>query len=316
MTLQSFIHYKKYLKYRYCFAKFFSDIIKKLKLYSLSIKLNNFFHEGIQLYLQDRYLTVLRKAEEDVKSITLEETKYDNSIFVCWLQGIESAPNIVKACYNQLKENANGRNIVLITEENLTTIIKFPEYIIKKFREGKITKTHLTDLIRMQLIYEFGGAWIDSTIYTTMPLHNKIFESDFFTIKRNNSSPFYVPKGKWTAYFLASKKGCPFGYIAKTILWEYWKNNSELIDYFLIDHIINFCYENSSICRYLIDSVPINNTKCDFFKGKYNNKYDENQWSKIKQETTIFKLSYKEAIKTNLSETYYDKLFNSKNWKN
>ena len=86
---------------------------------------------------------------------------------------------------------------------------------------------------------------------------------------------------------------------------EYWKENNQLIDYFLFDHTIKFCYEHSSIVKNLIDSVPYNNPDCDFFKEKYNQEINLTEWNSVTKNTSLFKLSYKENIDPSLNNTYY-----------
>lgn len=304
MTLKNYRHYRKYLERKYCLAKFFSDITRKIHLKNVSISLNDYFHNGIQVYLK-RYLNILHTSEKDAFPFNDMKTPYDDSIFVCWLQGIESAPDLVKSCFKQLQNHSNGRKIVLLTEKNAFEICPLPKYMVEKYNSGLITKNMLANLLRLIAIYKYGGLWIDATIITTAKLDARIFSSDFYTIKKTKSSPYYIPRGLWTTFFLASKKGCKLPYIVCQIMLEYWKEHNQLIDYFLFDHTIKFCYDNSSIVRELIDSVPYNNPDCDFFKGKYNQKFNQTEWDSVTKDTSLFKLSYKENINSSLNNTYY-----------
>ena len=104
---------------------------------------------------------------------------------------------------------------------------------------------------------------------------------------------------------MAGKKGCPYGHIVRSVLFEYWKEHDELIDYFMYDQIINLCYENSDVVKQLIDSVPQNNPNVDFFKNRYNESFDKEEWEKVTKSTSVFKLSYKEQIDETKMNTYY-----------
>ncbi len=305
MNIKSFKHYHKYLDFKYCLAKFFSDILKDLHLKNLSVLLNNIFQTGLQKYLQLRYIPIIRQAEDEIKTNTISKSEFDGNIFVCWFQGMQNAPELVRQCYENLKKNANGHKITLLTNENVFEIVKLPDHVLKKYQEGKITKTHITNLIRTSLLYLYGDLWIDSTILATRSLSEKIFSLPFYTIKKQSCSPYYIPNGKWTSYFMAGKKGCQFGHVVRSVLFAYWKDHDELIDYFMYDHIINMCYDNSSIVRELIDAVPYNNPGCDFFKGKYNQKLNQSEWDSVTKDTSLFKLSYKENIDSSLNNTYY-----------
>ena len=40
-------------------------------------------------------------------------------VWVCWFQGIDNAPDLVKKCYESLKNNLRDKEIILITSENM-----------------------------------------------------------------------------------------------------------------------------------------------------------------------------------------------------
>lgn len=41
----------------------------------------------------------------DEQYLEQAESKMSNKVWVCWFQGIENAPNLVKKCYKSLQEN-------------------------------------------------------------------------------------------------------------------------------------------------------------------------------------------------------------------
>ena len=100
-----------------------------------------------------------------------EPVKDDCPIFVCWLQGEEAMPPVVKACYASIKHFAQNHPVVLITSENLSQWVAIPDHILRKVGEGKITLTHFSDIIRANLIAKYNAIWLDATIYLTAPLN-------------------------------------------------------------------------------------------------------------------------------------------------
>ena len=56
-------------------------------------------------------------------------------VWVCWWQGVEKMPDVVKACYNRVNEvfNTSISEVVLITAENFEKYISVPLYIIEKY---------------------------------------------------------------------------------------------------------------------------------------------------------------------------------------
>ncbi len=60
----------------------------------------------------------------------------DGKIWVCWLQGMEQAPDIVKICYESICRQFSNREVVLITNENYADYITLPHYIVEKCAGG------------------------------------------------------------------------------------------------------------------------------------------------------------------------------------
>lgn len=44
------------------------------------------------------------------------DEKFRDKIWICWWQGLENAPEIVKACVESIRRNAGGYDVVCITE--------------------------------------------------------------------------------------------------------------------------------------------------------------------------------------------------------
>lgn len=85
-------------------------------------------------------------------------------VWSCWLQGWENAPDLAKACLASWKRNLDGVEIVELDEENYTQWVRLPEYIVGKYRKGRIPAAMFSDLLRLELLVEYGGVWIDSTV--------------------------------------------------------------------------------------------------------------------------------------------------------
>lgn len=309
-NLAAYRRYAKFLGARYALVKFLSDFFRKFHFARLSVRLNDRLISGVQAFLKTRYLDTLRQAEAECGrgSPSSLPGEYDGAIWVCWFQGMENAPEIVRKCYAALRRNARGRKIVLITERNMFDFAELPASVIQKYKAGCFAKTHLSDMLRVSLICKYGGVWIDATVFTTRGLDEAVFNSEFYTIRKKPGSPYYIPQGKWTAYFIAGKKGCAVARMAGAVLAAYWKDFDEQIEYFLIDEVIKFCYENSETARRQIDGVPPNNDDCDFFKGRYDEPYDSREWERVSAGTGLFKLSWKVPVDYGAEGTWYSEV--------
>lgn len=119
----------------------------------------------IKQKLQRKYKGVLEQFDREYD----ESVKHEKSdkVWVCWFQGMDRAPHLVRACYRSLRENLPDKEIILITSENMSDYVTFPDYIIEKWEKGQITHTHMTDLLRLELLIQYGGTWVDATVLCT-----------------------------------------------------------------------------------------------------------------------------------------------------
>lgn len=212
-------------------------------------------HYYIEKYLTDKYGYVLKK--ECVKPKSIDNR---NIIWIFWWQGIENMPITVKKCYQSVLKNSNSTTVILITKNNYTKYIKMPEYIIEKFNNGNITITHFSDILRMYLLYNYGGAWLDATIFVSRPIDLSLFNNSIYTAKiRKILNYDNVSLSRWTGFFMFGKAGHPLFFYALSFFYEYWKYENHIIDYFLIDYIIDIICNKVAIVDNDFKNLEYNN---------------------------------------------------------
>lgn len=94
------------------------------------------------------------------EKLTFPETQVDEPIWLFWNTGLEQAPEIVKTCYQSIKKYA-GRQVVLLTENNVQNYINMPDYLNEKLKSGVLPLAIYTDLMRVALLEHYGGTWMD-----------------------------------------------------------------------------------------------------------------------------------------------------------
>ena len=65
------------------------------------------------------------------KTLTNGGFEYKKNIWICWWQGEEQAPELVKKCIQSIRKNAYHYNVVIITEENYRNYVSFPEWTVR-----------------------------------------------------------------------------------------------------------------------------------------------------------------------------------------
>lgn len=142
--------------------------------------------------------------------------KLRNKIWICWWQGLDNAPEIVKACVKSIKRNAGEHEVICVTEDNYKDYISFPLWVEEKRRRNIISRTIYSDLLRMAILSKYGGIWIDSTFFCTKKHFDILTNLPLWSIKR----PDYLHCSVACGYFANYSLGCSYDnrWIFKVIL--------------------------------------------------------------------------------------------------
>lgn len=241
--------------------------------------------------LKKKILTPVLKEFEK----TSEQQKTVNkTIWFCWFQGFENAPETVKECYKSIERllvKEKGYKITVIDEKNMFDYVSFPEYIIEKYEKGIISKAHLSDILRTELLCRYGGLWIDSTVFLT---GNGFMD---FVEKTELFSP-----SKWLFFnaevmsnenwFIYSVQNHDVLNLTLKCLYKYWEKYDILLDYFFW-HIF-FAMSAEYLEDDKIKDMPyLCAYSCDVLAQALTLKTDKNQIESIIYQSDIHKLSHK-----------------------
>ena len=273
---------------------------------------------AIKKFLTEKYSYVIERHAKTVinnKNCPKVAPK-DYQIFYGWLQGEENLPLLARCCYNSLKMNAGAYKITFIDEKNYSDYVDIPPYIYEKFKAGKMKPAHFTDVIRINLLERYGGLWLDATILVTEPLENykKLLKLPFFTQKftheKNNNHPITKSFGAYSSYarwggFIQGSSVIhnPLFAFMKDFYNEYWRDFDEIIDYVLMDFMIDIAYDNIPAVKREIDEVPINNENVWTLSPYLNTPYANFQFDKILRGNFLNKMSSRKQLDTETEGT-------------
>ena len=243
------------------------------------------------------------KLEEFDKAYTEKEHKSSDTIWICWFQGMDNAPDLVKKCYQSVIKNNPDKKVIVITEKNISDYVTFPEYIVTKWKQGVITHTHMTDLLRLELLITYGGLWLDATVLCTGIAPEYFFDSDLFffqTLKPGRDGhASYI-----SSWLMEAKTNNKILMATKELCYEYWKTNNTMWDYFLLHDFMSIVLE-----KYEEDwkkIIPRDNATPHILLLRLFDQYDEKMWATIKRQTQFHKLTYKFSEEKQKEQgTYY-----------
>ncbi len=204
--------------------------------------------EAVCDYLS-KYINAIQSVKEDGGISEGDKER----IFSIWLQGGDNAPDIVKACWRSIRHNCS-QELVVLDEKSLWEWIELPEYIMRKRAEGKIKPAHFADICRVELLYQYGGVWLDATDFVTSPIPEEIMEEDFFIYlcgPQINGGYTFIQN-----CFFRSRKGNFIIKAWREAIHEYWKNEDGTADYFVHQLLFKMVVENNAKAAELFSAMP------------------------------------------------------------
>ena len=258
----------------------------------------------IKQKLEKKYSNKIIEIEKKYKE---KDSETERKVWVCWFQGIENAPEIVKRCYASVREHITDREVVLLTENNYRDYVSFPKEIQDKIECGIIKGAHMSDLLRLELLQQYGGTWIDATVFcSSKDIPDYMLNSDLFLFqclkpgKDGQSSTI-------SNWFMTAKPNQKFIFMVRELLYDYWKNNDEVVDYFIFHDFFQMLIDRYS--EEWNKVIPFSNSVPHILLLRLFDEYNDDLWNAVMLMTPFHKLSYKfENSDTLKKNTYYQKI--------
>jgi len=261
------------------------------------------------------YKIIKKHKEWAYVSPDFEETintsvRINNTIWVFWRQGVENAPDLVKKCIESQKKWAEtwGYDYIVLSDNNLRQYIKLPEVIEEKHRKKIIGEANYSDILRSQLLIQYGGIWMDSTCFVTGELPSYIMNAPFFMFSTGNWWPWYLSPSKCSSWFIKSEKGNELLIKTRNFMFEHWCQRNTIMHYFVFHLALSMLTEEDKNCKTIWESMPfVNNLQPHLLLYSFHKPYNNETYGYILGQSFIHKCSYKyqkdllnAAVKNNL----------------
>jgi len=217
------------------------------------------------------------------------QSEHSNKIWVYWDQGKDNMPPIVRVCINQLYLHHNDRDIILLDDDSISKYVSIPDYIYNKLRGNK---THFSDILRVALLEEHGGTWIDATCYcsgSTAPLYESAKKTGYFAYSFVEGQEFLL-----SSWFMASRPNEIIPKLLRDALYFYWSEREELEHYYLLHYMFEALYNLHAEFRaswdskYFLDREPPH-----YLQRKLFHKFNSDEWNDLMSMSIVHKLTYK-----------------------
>ena len=286
----------------------FKNIISgwnKIKRFGLFIPVSNIVLNYCHSFLPDRVIKSIFNRRNDLieraiiqtignttESDALNTSGKSDKIWVLWLQGESQMPLIPQMCLNSIRKHSNGHEVILLSMDNLHEYCPLSDRILNLYKNGNITPAHMSDIIRVELLCRHGGFWIDSTVYLTSDIPKSIFEKEIYSMK-SEPEGLYVSECRWAGFCIFMKSSFILSDMLHDMLQRYWDKQDWLIDYFILDYLIDIAAKKSKTVADAINSIPYNNCHLHSLAPLLAHNYDEETFNQLIKDTSFFKLSWK-----------------------
>lgn len=255
---------------------------------------NEAYSELIISYLKKyipyiKTLSVPDNIKEDL-NINIDNKPEEEKVYSVWLQGIEQAPYIVQKCIESIK-NFYGEQFLLIEEKDIPRMVRIPDLVIEKFNSKLISPAHFVDIVRLELLYHYGGFWMDSTNFMTDKIPQKYIDMDFFMHMAGGEYSYVFIQN----YFIRAKRHDPLLYLWKQLLYKYWETEDKAVDYFFAQYLFKLLVTHNAEATRLFNKMPkIDESGTQLLWLRFGNEpFDKEKYKEMRSKSFFQKCSYK-----------------------
>ena len=253
--------------------------------------------------LRSEFFDVMKQLEKKYEGMELAHER-SNKVWFCWMQGLEQAPKLVRVCYESLKKNLQGREIIVLTSKNIHDYVTLPDDIEEKYQKGIVTMVQYTDMLRLELLIRYGGTWMDSTVFCSDNQYPKeLLDCDLFVYQQRNRQQAFAGLSSW---FVSACTNNQVLLVLRDMMYEYWRRYNCVIDYFLFHLFFGMIAEYH---QKEIDQMPKHSNRWPLTLATWlGDSYDEGKFQELCRRTSFHKLTYRLKKDVEREGTFYNVL--------
>lgn len=266
----------------------------------------------LDVHIEKKYAEIIRRyrcKQEDTQAVA------NPHIWVFWGQGESAMPPLIRACYQQLCRHHD--NVILVTNDNVRQFLDLSPVIYEKVETGKITWAHFSDIVRTSLLAQYGGLWLDATVWVPckLPMESleqyRVFSANGKVDVTSRSICFWTSFGvNWSGWCVWARGRHEVLYsFVSSMLQQMAVREKCLLDYVLIDYLIYYAYRFlPGVGEQLQHAATWPCSKRNTLATMMNAEYKQEEYAELIRSDYFFKLSFRSAWKTQTQDgkmTYY-----------
>ena len=168
-------------------------------------------------------------------------------IWVYWHQGEENAPDVVRECIESWRRNNPGWEVRVLDGDTAASKIDLSDI------SPDISLAALSDILRIRLMAQKGGIWVDATLYNRIPLDQwlwPLMQAGFFAFSRSSRERLVA------SWFLASCRGSELAGDVDRAVTRYWKGRGRVATYYWFHYLFEAAVLSSRRTRQVFARMP------------------------------------------------------------
>lgn len=232
-----------------------------------------------------------------------QEHQANRTVWLFWWQGMDTAPTLVKACNQTVRKHFADWNIVVIDKNNFEQYVHLPDYILEKHQRGIITHTHFSDILRLALLIEHGGLWLDATVFCTGGIEPFMEQCNLFLYRNGWMNQETLNTANWLIYATAHQ---PLLEMTQRLLYCYYQKHKHISHYFIFHMFFRLAAE---LMPEEWNQIPyFHHVDCHILNSELANPYDAQRFRSICLLTHFHKLSSKGKDLSGINGSFYYQL--------
>ena len=239
--------------------------------------------------LQRKYAAFIQERKDFYGHQKLNQYR-SRKVWVCWLQGLDKAPLLVKVCVASMRRWLKEREIVLLTGDNYREYAELPQSVVEKYEKGLMPAALFSDLLRLEVLIRYGGTWMDATMLCTgEDFPREIMDCDLFMFQGivRGDNRFHGVSN----WFITACAENRLLLVLRDVLLEYWKDYSVTLNYYMFH---DFFYTIAQLYPAEIAEMPRMNRLWPLqLMARMGDGFDNLWWEQLKANTCFHKLNYR-----------------------
>lgn len=253
---------------------------------------------------------LLQKLNKELESFTIQYgDDFPKNVWQYWGQGKGTEPVIIKKCFDSVTKILEpcGFKIIRLDNESICNYLDVESLLGNIGSKKGFTYTAFSDLARCGLLYQYGGIWLDASIFLS-GIPNVLLSNNRVLFERDKNSSLrekilYMSRGhyfrwghnvrvNWLSSVIKAPKEDPLFGLMWKVLRRYWEEENEYTNYFLAQILFDLIKNRSGILSNL-NYIMCNDLSPHELQFMLHNMVDADKLNALLCDTTIHKLTYK-----------------------